>query len=102
MTATAQYDHLPIEQRPRHEVEGQACRCNQPGCPVCNVVQSPVGRQHFLLQVMDEIAARRRHGLLRDQTQFRCNKMLLDHPERIPAEGLTVDQAADFVEALAS
>lgn len=39
---TKNYDHLPIDQRPRHEVEGQSCRCNQAGCPVCNVPRNPL------------------------------------------------------------
>lgn len=53
----------------------------------------------FHQSVLEEIAARRRHGLLLAATQFRCNKMLLDHPERLP-EGLSIEQAADRLEAL--
>lgn len=56
----------------------------------------------FHAQVMQEIDARRRHGLLRETSQFRCRKMLLDHPDRVPTEGLSVEQGADMLEALAS
>lgn len=49
----------------------------------------------FHVQVLQEIDARVRHALLMRQARFRAHKMLMDHPEVIPTEGVTAEAAAD-------
>lgn len=50
----------------------------------------------FQTQVIAELRALSRHGLLTPQQQFRATKLLLDHPERIPAHK-TPEQVAEML-----